>query len=138
VLTDKSLWLRRPYIYGLGIVADPSMVEHLIYLLYEPEIYIHRSIDYPADEEYYANEEANLHCEAIDALERVGGEKVFDWLHQSMYWISLNTNRAYTSFDKIIELLFKLDRDRTLIALEGAIQSYDPKVIKLAAIALNY
>jgi HEAT repeat protein len=137
VLADKSLWSQRPYIYGLGIVADPSMVEHLIYLLYEPEQYIHRSIEYPADEEYYANEAANLHCEAIDALERVGGKKVFDWLHQSMYWISPNINRAYTSFDKIIELLFKLDRDRTLTALEGAIKSYDPKVRKLAAIALS-
>ena len=70
-------------------------------------------------------------------LERVGGEKVFDWLHQAIYWISSNTNRHYTSFNKIIELLFKLDRDRILTALEGAIQSYDPEVRKIAAIGLS-
>ena len=71
VLADKSLWSQRPYIYGLGIVADPLMVEHLIYLLYEPDRYIHRSIEYPSSEEHYANEAANLCYEAIDALEAV-------------------------------------------------------------------
>jgi HEAT repeat protein len=137
VLADKNLWSQRPYVYGLGIVADPVMVEHLIYLLYEPEQYIQRSIEYPASEEYYKNEADDLRDQAIDALERVGGEKVFDWLHQAMYWISSNTDRYYTSFNKIVELLFKLDCDRTLTALEGAIQSYDPEVRKRAAIALS-
>jgi HEAT repeat protein len=135
VLENRSLWLQRPYIYGLGIVADPAMVEHLIYLLYEPEQYIHRSIEYPASEKYYANEADDLCNQAIDALERVGGEKVFDWLHQALYWISNDDD--YSPFDKIVELLFKLDRDRTLTALEGAIKSYDPLVRERAAIALS-
>ena len=60
VLADKNLWSQRPYIYGLGIVADPAMVEHLIYLLYQPEQYIHRSIEYPASEEYYQKEADDL------------------------------------------------------------------------------
>jgi HEAT repeat protein len=136
VLEDRSLWLQTSYIYALGIVADPVMVEHLIYLLYEPELYIHRSAEYPESEEYYANEADNLCCAAIDALERVGGEKVFDWLHRSMYWMS-DTDDGYSNFDKIVELLFKLDYDRTLTALEGAIQSSDPEVRKRAAIALS-
>ena len=135
VLEDRSLWLQSPYIYVLGIVADPAMVEHLIYLLYEPELYIHRSTDYPESEEYYANEVTNLSYRAIDALERIGGNKVFDLLHRSMYWIS-NSGDGYTPFDKIVELLFKLDCDRTLTALECAIQSYDPIVRVRAAKAL--
>ena len=136
VLADKNLWSQRPYIYGLGIVADPAMVEHLIYLLYEPGIYIHRSIEYPAPEEYYTNEADNLRNQAIDALERVGGEKVFDWLHQSMYWMLADAD-DYSPLNKIIELLYKLDCDRTLTALEGAIQSYDPVVRKVVVIALS-
>jgi HEAT repeat protein len=118
VLENRSLWSQTPYIYGLGIVADPAMVEYLIYLLYDPET---------SDE---------LCSDAIEALEHIGGEKVFDWLHQAMYWIS-NTDEFISPFDKIIELLFKLDRDRTLIALEGAIQSYDRLVRKRAAIAVS-
>lgn len=135
-LENRSLWLQRPYIYGLGIVADPAMVEHLIYLLYEPEQYVHRSIEYPASEEYYADEAASLCCEAIDTLERIGGEKVFDLLHQAMYWI-LNKDLDYSPFDKIVEILFKLDRDRTLTVLEGAIKSCDPEIRKRAAIAIS-
>jgi HEAT repeat protein len=118
VLENRSLWLQTPYIYGLGIVADPAMVEHLIYLLYDPET------------------SDKLCRDAIEALEHIGGEKVFDWLHQAMYWIS-NTDDFISPFDKIIELLFKLDRGRTLIALEGAIQSYDRLVRKRAAIAVS-
>jgi HEAT repeat protein len=135
-LENRSLWLQRPYIYGLGIVADSSMVEHLIYLLYEPEQYIHRSIEYPASEEYYQNEADDLCYQAIDAIEHIGGEKLFDLLHQAMYWIS-NNDLDYSPFDKIVKLLFKLDRDRTLTALEGAIQSYDPEIRKRAAIAVS-
>jgi HEAT repeat protein len=136
VLEDRSLWLQAPYIYALGIIADPAMVEHLIYLLYEPEIYIHRSTEYPESEEYYANEADRLRSEAIDALERVGGERVFDWLHRSMYWMS-DPDDDYSNFDKIVELLFKLDCDRTLMVLEGAIQSSDSEVRKRAAITLS-
>jgi HEAT repeat protein len=135
-LENRSLWLQRPYIYGLGIVADPAMVEHLIYLIYEPDQYVHRSIEYPASEEYYQNEADDLCYQAIDALEHIGGEKVFDLLHQAMYWIS-NNDLDYSPFDKIVKLLFKLDRDRTLTALEGAIQSYDPEIRKRAAIAVS-
>lgn len=113
------------------------MVEHLVYLLYDPEQYIHRSAEYPASEEYYANEATHLCLEAIDTLEHIGGEQVFDWLHQAMYWISNKTDRLYGPFDKIVEALFKLDRDRILIALAGAIQSYDPIVRKFAAMALS-
>lgn len=136
VLEDRSLWLQTPYIYMLGIVADPAMVEHLIYLLYEPELYIHRSAEYPESEEYYANEVTNLSYQAIDALERIGGNKVFDLLHQSMYWIS-NSDEGYSPFVRIVELLFKLDCDRTLTALECAIQSCDPAIRKRAAIAVS-
>jgi HEAT repeat protein len=118
VLENRSLWSQTPYLYGLGIVADPAMVEHLIYLLYDPET------------------SDGLCRDAIEALEYIGGEKVFDWLHQAMYWIS-NTDEFISPFDKIVKLLFKLDRDRTLIALEGAIQSYDRLVRKRAAIALS-
>jgi HEAT repeat protein len=121
VLADKNLWSQQPYIYGLGIVADPAMVEHLIYLLYEP-----------------ANESDDLRSEAIDALERVGIEKVFDWLHQIIYWISIDTVRTEMSFCKIIEVLFKLDRDRILAALECSIESDDPVVRKRAAIVLSH
>jgi HEAT repeat protein len=117
-LENKCRWSQTPYIYGLGIVADPAMVEHLIYLLYD-------------------HETTDLCLEAIDTLEHIGGEKVFDWLHQAMYWISNKADRLYGPFDKIVEALFKLDRDRTLIALAGAIQSYDPIVRKCAAIALS-
>jgi HEAT repeat protein len=117
VLADKSLWSQKPYIYGLGIVTDPVMVEYLINLLYLPE----------SDE---------LCCEAIEALEHIGGDKVFDWLHQAMYWVS-NADEFRGPFQKIIETLFKLDCNRTLTALEGAIQSYDPEVRKRAAIAVS-
>jgi HEAT repeat protein len=135
-LHDRSRWSQTPYIYRLGIVADPAMVEHLIYLLYEPELYIHRSTEYPESEGYYANEVTNLSYQAIDALERIGGDKVFDWLHQAMYWIS-NFDDAYSPFNRIVELLFKLDCDRTLTALECAIQSYDSAIRKRAAIAIS-
>jgi HEAT repeat protein len=115
-LDDRSRWSERPYIYGLGIVADPAMVEHLLNLLYLAE----------SDE---------LCCEGIEALERIGGEKVFDWLHQSMYWIS-NADEFSSPFQKIVEALFKLDTARTLTALESAIKSYAPQVRKRAAMAL--
>jgi HEAT repeat protein len=137
ILEDRSLWLQTSYTYALGIVADPAMVEHLIYLLYEPELYIHRSIEYPESEEYYANEADHLCCAAIEALERIGQKNVnvFGWLHQSLYWIS-NVDEFHSPFQKIVRALFKLDRDRILTALEGAIKSYDPIVRKRAVMAL--
>jgi hypothetical protein len=88
-------------------IRNSDYSQNRIYLLYEPELYIHRSTEYPESEEYYANEVTNLSYEAIDALERIGGNKVFDLLHQSMYWIS-NSDEGYSPFDKIVELLFKL------------------------------
>jgi HEAT repeat protein len=137
ILEDRSLWLQTSYIYVLRIVAYPAMVEHLIYLLYEPELYIHRSTEYPESEEYYANEADNLCCETIEALERIGQKNVnvFDWLHQSLYWIS-NVDEFSSPFQKIVRALFKLDEDRLLTALEGAIESYDAVVRKRAAMAL--
>jgi hypothetical protein len=50
---------------------------------------------------------------------------------------SIKFDRLYGPFDKIVEALFKLNRDRILIALAGAIQSYDPIVQKCAAMALS-
>jgi HEAT repeat protein len=133
----KCRWSDDDYIRGLGIVADPPMVEHLIYLLYEPERYIYRSTEYPQSEKYYADRADDLCHEAIEALELIGGEKVFDWLHQAMYWVS-NADEFRSPFDKIVQALFKLDMDRASTALEGAIQSYDSLIRKRAAIALGH
>lgn len=122
----KLQWSRTDWIQGLGIVAEPAMVEHLIDLLYDPALYTERSGSiYEAD---------RLCGEAISALEHIGGEKVFDWLHQAMYWISADDYRS--PFETIVKALFRLDSDRTLTAIEGAIQSYDPVVRKRAAMAL--
>ncbi len=134
---NKDRWSDSYWIQGLGIVADPAMVEHLIYLLYEPELYIHRSTEYPESEEYYANEADNLCYVAIDVLERIGEKNVnvFDWLHQSLYWTS-NVDEFSSPFQKIVRALFKLNEDRILTAIESAIASYDPIVRKRAAMAL--
>ena len=51
-----------------------------------------------------------------------------------MYWISSDDFRS--PFHLIAQTLFRLDSDRTLTAIEGAIQSYDPVVRKRAAMAL--
>ena len=62
----------------MGVVAEPAMVEHLIYLLYEPALFTERSHN------MYEAYEVDRSCrEAIYALGRIGGEKVFDWLHAS-------------------------------------------------------
>jgi HEAT repeat protein len=130
----KSQWSDPDWIWGLGIIAEPAMVEHLIYLLYEPEQYIHRSTENPASEEYYADEADRVRCKAIAALEHIGGEKVFDWLHQALYWVP---NNDYPNpFRNITEALYRLDRSRTYTVLEGAIRSYDPVVRKRAVMAL--
>jgi HEAT repeat protein len=125
--TCKHQWSDDDWIHGLGIIAEPAMVEHLIDLLYDPELYTERSGNtYEADRPY---------SEAIAALEHIGGEKVFDWLHQAMYWISAD-DEFHSPFHLIVRALFRLDSDRTLTALEGAINSYDPVVRKRAAMAL--
>jgi HEAT repeat protein len=125
--TCKHQWSDSDWIHGLGIIADPAMVEHLIDLLYEPALYTERSGN---------TYEVDRPCrEAIAALEHIGGEKVFDWLHQSMYWISAD-DEFRSPFHLVVQTLFRLDSDRTLTAIEGAIQSYDPVVRKRAAMAL--
>jgi HEAT repeat protein len=124
----KDRWSDDEWIQGLGVIAEPAMVEHLINLLYEPTLYTERSGN---------TYEADRPCsEAILALERIGGEKVFDWLHQAMYWISAN-HEFDRLFHTIVRALFWLDRDRILTAIEGAIQSYDPIVRKRAVMALT-
>jgi HEAT repeat protein len=125
--TCKHQWSDSDWIHGLGIIAEPAMVEHLIDLLYESELYTKRSGNtYEADRPY---------SEAIAALEHIGGEKVFDWLHHAMYWIS-GDDEFRSPFHLIVQTLFRLDTDRTLTAIEGAIHSYDPVVRKRAAMAL--
>ncbi len=134
--TWKCRWSNTDWIQGLGIVAEPTMIEHLIYLLYEPHLYVHRSIEYPASEEYYTDEAVRLCCEAISALERIGGNKVFDWLRQAMYW-----TRTYDyypcPFDNIVKALFRLDRSRAFTAIENDLKNPDPAIRKLAVIALS-
>jgi HEAT repeat protein len=131
----KCRWSDSYWIKGLGIVAAPAMVEHLIYLLYEPNRYVYRSTEYPASEEHYADEAVRLCCEAISALERINGDKVFDWLHQAMYW-----TQAYDypcPFNDIVETLFRLDRSRTFTVLENDLKNQEPAIRKLAVIALS-
>jgi HEAT repeat protein len=123
----KHQWSNSDWIHGLGIIAEPDMVEHLIDLLYEAELYTERSGN---------TYEVDRPCrKAIAALEHIGGEKVFDWLHQSMYWISAE-HEFESLFHTIVQTLFRLDNDRALTAIESAIQSYDPVVRKRAAMAL--
>jgi HEAT repeat protein len=125
--TCKHQWSDSDWIHGLGIIAEPAMVEHLIDLLYDSELYTKLSVN---------TYEADRPCrEAIAALEHIGGKKVFDWLHQAMYWISAE-HEFESLFHTIVQTLFRLDSDRALTAIEGAIQSYDPVVRKRAAIAL--
>jgi HEAT repeat protein len=52
-----------------------------------------------------------------------------------MYWISAD-DEFRSPFHLVVETLFRLDSDRTLTAIEGAIHSYDPVVRKRAAMAL--
>jgi HEAT repeat protein len=123
----KHQWSDSDWIHGLGIIAEPAMVEHLIDLLYKSELYTKRS-----GNTYEADRPSR---EAIAALEHIGGEKVFDWLHQAMYWISAE-HEFESLFHTIVQTLFRLDSGRALTAIEGAIQSYDPVVRKRAAMAL--
>jgi HEAT repeat protein len=133
--TCKCRWSNTDWIQGLGIVAEPLMIEHLIYMLYEPNLYVHRSIEYPDGEGYYVDETVRLCCEAISALERIGGDRVFDLLHQAMYWTQIYD---YPSpFDNIIKALFRLDRSRAFTAIENDLRNHDPAIRKLAIIALS-
>jgi HEAT repeat protein len=125
--TCKDRWSDSDWIHGLGIIAEPAMVEHLIDLLYKSKLYTKCS-----GNTYEADRPSR---EAIAALEHIGGEKVFDWLHQAMYWISAEHDFE-SLFHTIAQTLFRLDIDRALTAIEGAIHSYDPVVRKRAAMAL--
>jgi HEAT repeat protein len=116
-LEDRCHWSERAYIHGLGIVAEPAMIDHLIYLLSQPE------------------DIENLCSYAVKALECVG-EKMFDCLHRALYWLKFDEDRCY-EFYNILEILFKWDHESALSALEGAIQSYDPIVRARAAMALS-
>ncbi|MBW4623663.1 MAG: hypothetical protein KME17_30420 [Cyanosarcina radialis HA8281-LM2] len=130
--TYRSSWSDDDWIQGLGIVGEPAMVEHLIYLLYLTDEYIDRSPDNPDDN---LEEVSRLCREAIAALERFGGNLAFEVLHQFAYW---SIFKDYPSpFEEIIEALFRLDCDRTFTALENAIHSCDPLVRKRAAMAFN-
>jgi HEAT repeat protein len=123
----KYQWSDSEWIHGLGIIAEPAMVEHLIDLLYDSALYTERSGN---------TYESDRPCrEAIAALEHMGGEKVFDWLHQAMYWISAD-DEFRSPFHTIVQTLFRLDGNRAFTAIEGAIHSYDPVVRKRAAMAL--
>jgi hypothetical protein len=132
---NKSKWSDVNWIEKLGIVAEPLMVEHLIYLLNAPNYYVDRSSEYPFSDEYYTDRANSICSKAIEALEYIGGEKVFDWLHQAMYWMQPNYDYP-NPFRQTIQALFRLDRSRTYTALEGAIRSYDPGVRKRAVMAL--
>jgi PBS lyase HEAT-like repeat len=96
--TCKHQWSDTDWIHGLGIIAEPAIVEHLINLLYEPALYTERSIN---------TYEADRPCsEAIAALKHIGGEKVFDWLHQAIYWISA-PHEFESLFHTIVQALFE-------------------------------
>lgn len=133
---DTSRWLKNQWIKGLGIVAEPAMVEHLIYLLHFSSEYIDRLPNSPHDDNHYAHESRILCCEVIEALEHIGGDFVFDILHQSLYWIDNSDEYPY-QYEKIVEALFKIDRDRAFTSIEGAIHSHDSAVRKKAAKALS-
>jgi HEAT repeat protein len=130
--TYQSSWSDDHWIQGLGIVGEPAMVQHLIYLIYFADEYTYKSSD---DSDYHSEEVSRLCREAIAALARFGGNLAFEVLHQFAYWSIL---KDYPSpFEGIIEALFRLDCDHTFTALEGAIHSYDPLVRKRAAMAFN-
>jgi HEAT repeat protein len=117
-LNDKRhYWSDRVYIQGLGIVAEPAMIDHLLYLLSQPE------------------DTEDLAYEAIEALECLG-EKMFDCLHRALYWLKFEEDRSYI-IGKILEILLKWDQELTMQSLEGAIQSHDPIVKTRAALALS-
>ena len=135
---DRSRWSdsEEPWIKGLVIVAEPAMVEHLIYLFHFSSEYIYHSSDYLYDDKYYMDKANSLCLYAIKALEYIGGDLAFEILYRSLYWI-ITVDEDRDPFNKIVETLFRLDRERTLTALEGAIGSYDPAVRKRAIDALT-
>lgn len=123
---DKSLWLNPTWIQGLGIVAEPPMLEHLLYLLYFAEEYIDRTSNEPIESDY--NLEANtLRCEAILGIEKLGGDLAFEILHQSLY--SIADSKEYPApWGTITQALFRLDYDRILLSLEQAFCNRDAAV----------
>lgn len=130
--TYSSSWSEDNWVQGLGIVGEPAMIEHLIYLLYFSDEYAYKS---PNNPDYNLENACRLCSEAIAGLEKFGGDLAFEVLHQFAYW---SIYKDYPSpFNSIIEALFRLDCDHTFTALEGAIHSYDPLVRKRAAMAFN-
>jgi HEAT repeat protein len=128
----QSSWSKDSWIQGLGIVGEPAMIEHLIYLFYFADEYVYNPSNNP---DINLEEVSRLCYHAIAALERFGGNLAFEVLHQFAYW---SIYKDYPSpFEGIIEALFRLDCDRAFTALEGAIHSYDPLVRKRAAMAFN-
>jgi hypothetical protein len=128
----RDTWYDHNWIYGLAIVREPEMVEYLIYLLCLPSEYIYRS-----DDDMINRREADSLCrEAITAIERIGGDLAFEILHRAIYWIDI-PDEHLNPVDLIIGILSRIDRDQTLTALEGAIQSFDPVVRRRAAMALG-
>jgi hypothetical protein len=119
----------------LATISDQDLVLriiNLVYLLHFSDKYAYKS---PNNPDYNLVEVSSLCCKAIAALERFGGDLAFEVLHQFAYW---SIYKDYPSpFNSIIEALFRLDRDRTFTALEGAIHSYDPLVRKRAAMAFK-
>ena len=113
---DKCYWSNKLWIQGLGIVAEPAMVEHLIYLL-------------------HFTEDPEVCVEALEALAKVKLDLAFEILHRSLYWI---TDDGYPNlFEKNVEILFRLDRSRALEAIESAIHCKDSIIQQRAAKALS-
>jgi HEAT repeat protein len=128
----RDSWYERNWIEGLAIVREPVMVEYLIYLLYLPGEYIYRS-----DNEKRNREEADsLCCQAISAIEIIGGDFAFELLHRAMYWIDI-PDECWNPVAQIVGALVRIDRERTLTALADAIQSEDSVVRRRAAMALG-
>jgi HEAT repeat protein len=128
----RGTWYEHDWIYGLAIVREPEMVECLIYLLHFPSEYIYRSDDNIRNRD----KAARLCRETIAAIERIGGDLAFEILHRAIYWIDI-LDGYLNQIDLIISILARIDCERTLTALEGAIHSHDPVVRRRAAMALG-
>ena len=113
---DRSCWSNTLWIQGLGIVGEPEMVEHLIHLL-------------------HFTEDRQVYIETIAALEHIGGDFAFEILHRTLCWI-LDDDEYQNPFEKIVESLFRLDRERILTAIEYMIHCDDPSIRQRAAKAL--
>jgi HEAT repeat protein len=129
---QQGNWSCHHWIVGLGIVAEPEMVEYLIYLLYLPTEYLELDLELNEYDDFQVGE---LQCRAIDALAIVGGNRVFEILSRSLYWLP---DIDYPNpAAKTIQALFKLDRERMLTSLKLALESGDTRMKKCAAAALT-